>query len=259
MQLTIRLLLSLCAASLASGCVVFQGPPSVSSSASASSAYLFRGVPRVDAPVIQGDLDVSVSDIDGGTYRVYTWVNVDGSNNTGDGVFPRNNGGEITEIDFAPEYSREFVGWTGAVGLTSYQFPRGVGISTNELYASATLDGPLSPTFIANYDFDAVNGLYLQAGLSQEWLVGEDLDVDAGISVGFADSDQGRFYWGDHSSGLSHIEAVVRLSHAYDEHITLFVEGHGASIVDNDYEDALDLMHIDSDNLWVTVGASVGF
>ena len=259
MHPSIRLLLPLCVAGLTSACVTFQTPPSVSASANASSAYLFRGVPQVDALVLQADLDASITDTTGGTYRLSTWVNVDGSNNTGDAVFPRNNGGEVTEIDFVQEYSREFDGWSGAVGLTSYHYPDGVGPSTNELYVAATLDGPLSPTLVANYDFDVVDGLYVQAGLSQEWELSEDLVLDAGVSLGFADSDQGRFYWGDHSSGLSHIEGVIGVSQAYSEHVTLFVRGHGASILSNDYEDALDMAHIDTDNLWVTVGATLGF
>jgi hypothetical protein len=241
-----------------SACASLQAPPSVSTSAVAGSQYMFRGVPQVEATVYQGDMAISVSDDRGGTYSLATWVNLDGSNDTGDAVLPEGNGGKITEVDFVPEYSREFDGWSAAIGLCSYNFPNGVGSSTTEAYLSATWDVLLSPTLTANWDFDQVEGLYLQADVSHGWALTDRVDAEAGASLGHADEDQGLAYWGDDSSGLSHLEGMFGVSYAWSNEVALFASVHAASIVSDDFEDALDDAGIETNNVWFMIGVGWG-
>ncbi len=241
-----------------SACVTMQAPPSVGTSVSGASMYMFRGVPQVDDMVFQGDLSVSVSDDAGGTYSMTAWANMDGSNDTGDAVFPNGNDRKITEFDLVPEYSRSCGNLSTAVGITNYNFPNGVGGSTSELYASVSYDTMLNPSIVANWDFDAVEGVYVQVGLSEGWELAKDTALEVGVAAGYADEDQGLAYWGAKSSGISHVEGYVSVTKTFTDRLNVFASVSGASIVEDDYEKALDAALIETDNVWFMLGLGWG-
>lgn len=242
---------------LASSCVTVSTPPSASANLVASSAYIFRGVPQVDGAVMQGDMGFSVTDDQGGTWSMTTWANLNLSSDSGDAVFPDDRGQKITEIDITPEYSREFKGWSGALGFVLYALPNGVGTGTTEVYASAELDVLLHPALIVYYDLEEVEGLYATVGVSHHLELGTFTALEGELLVGFADSDQGTAYWGDDSSGLADLNAGVAVVHEWGEHVSVTAGVHASTILNGDYEDALDAADIDSNH--ITFLAGVGW
>jgi len=254
-----RLSLLAFAAVATTACANVSKPPSAHASLAASNMYVFRGVPQADNGVLQGDMGMAVTDDDGGTFSLTGWGNMNLSNDSGDAIFADGNAGKFTEIDIVPEYSRTFDQVTAAVGVVNYNFPNGVGTSTSEVYASATLNTMLNPKVCIFYDVDEVKGIYALASVSHDWQLNDKLSAKAGLSLGYASSDQGNAYWLDRSSGFADLTASAGLAYALSPHVSLTATGYASTIVASDYRDALDLAGIESDNFWILLGAGWSF
>lgn len=253
-----RFSLAVAAAAACSACSTVQGPPQVGANAALASAYVFRGVPQVDAFVFQPDVSVALP-TRSGTASVLFWGNVDLESDSGDAVLPGGNSGSFTEIDIVPEYA-----WTSgdlafAAGLIDYNFPAG-GKSTREAYFSVSggLLG-MAATATAYYDFDQVEGLYLSGGLSKTFEIAESTTADVGGSLAIADDDQGRVYFNADETGLADVLLSAGVNHALDEHTNLFARLSLSTLVDGDYRDGVDALGIEADNAWLSIGVGWTF
>jgi hypothetical protein len=254
-----RLSIAVVAAAACSACSSIQGPPQVGANVAFASAYVFRGVPQVDAFVLQPDVSVALPTSRNGTASLLAWGNVDLESDSGDAVLPGGNSGSFTEIDIVPEYA-----WTSgdlafAAGFIDYNFPAG-GKSTREAYFSVSggLLG-MAATATAYYDFDQVEGLYVSGGLSKTFELAESTTADVGGSLAIADDDQGRVYFNADETGLADVLLSAGVSHAIDEHTSLFARVSFSTLVDGDYRDGVDALGIEADNAWLSVGIGWAF
>ncbi|QDU83339.1 Bacterial protein of unknown function (Gcw_chp) [Planctomycetes bacterium Pla163] len=249
---------ALCLSAFAS-CSTVSGPPQASASINFANAYLFRGVPQIDANVMQSDLSVALPYEDGSTASLTVWGNMDLESDNGSAAFGGGNSGTFTEIDIVPEYAWTIGDLSAAVGLISYSFPSGTsGITgTSEFYASIGgdvlgLDGALT----AYYDLEEVEGLYVSGSLGRGFELAERVSLDLSIALGYADDDQAMAYYGSTSGGLADLLFSAGLGYAVDEHMSVGLGLFASSILGSDLEDAVDAAGYDTDSVWLALGAS---
>lgn len=162
--------------------------------------YVWRGQHLVDDWVFQPGVSVGY-----GGLTASFWGNMDLTNeNTANG--------EFSEIDLSLDYSASIPGIDilgYSVGFIHYDFPvRGSADDTSELYAGLSLDVPASPSVTLYYDVDEVKeGTYISFGVGHSFEdvfeLGADtpVGVDLGASLGWANSDYNKVYWGAKPDG----------------------------------------------------------
>lgn len=233
---------------------------SVGGSTSYASSYWFRGAPVNARPVIQGDFGASVNTDDNGSLSLSTWYNFDGSNSTGSAFSPNGNGGEITEVDYVLDYSRNFGSVGASLGLISYNFPNGVGNSTTEAYLGLSSQWlGFSQAATLYYDFDNVNGSYLSLQGSKSFQLAERTSLNLSVLLGYMDENQSNFYFGNSIVGLSDISATANLSYTLDENSSLFVSVTGVRPLENEFEDALQAAGVEDSAVIGSIGISWSF
>ncbi len=238
-------------------CASLGGAKTFSAGTSVATQYLFRGVPQTDALVSQSNLDASIDLGNGDTFNLGFWANMDLSNDAGGGVFPDGNGGKITEFDIVPTYSTSFYGMAVDLGITNYNFPNGVGASTNELFVTVGREfGGLDGSLTINYDFDEVEDYYLALALERAFQVDNQTTATAAVGLGVAGEDQGLAYFGARESGLSDANVSLSLNYQSSEAVVLTAGVMVSSIINSDYQDALDATGIDTDNVTFWIGMS---
>lgn len=142
--------------------------------------YLFRGV-----NLLGEDQDVLVphAAITMGNWSVWTYAY--------SGHFDTDPGEErYGEVDFGADYTWTIGSFSLTTGALTYQYTglveRDLGFAdTEELYAVGSWDVLLAPTVSYYHDIDAVDGGYLQAGISHSFAVGEKVSLDLSAAVGF--------------------------------------------------------------------------
>ncbi len=239
-------------------CNAVQGPAAVDLTGAVLTQYNFRGVPQNEEGAVQADVNVALPTSSEGTLELNVWTNWDGHNDTGPAVLPDGNGGKMSEIDLVGGWSKDFESVSFSTGLISYNFPNNVGGSTTEVYAGFGWDVfDLSPSVTLYWDFDSVDGAYLNGSISRGFELSEDTSAELGLGLGFTDGDHALAYYGVDESGLADLLVSASVSHAYDENTTLGGFLSVSSIIDSDLEEALDAAKFDSENVWL--GASIGW
>jgi hypothetical protein len=93
------------------------------------------------------------------------------------------------EIDFGADYTWTLGQMSLTAGALTYQYTgeveRGLGYGdTEELYLIASWDVLLAPTISYYHDIDAVDGGYLQLGVSHSFALGDKVSLDLSGAVG---------------------------------------------------------------------------
>jgi len=123
---------------------------------SVQSAYIWRGMVVNDRPVFQPSVTVN-----GGGFSGSVWANVNLTAANG-------SRGEASEIDYWAAYTVAGNTVDGTVTYYVYTFPHSSALSTQEVWANATLKNlPLSPSLTAIRDVDAIKGWYFLLTASQ--------------------------------------------------------------------------------------------
>jgi len=164
------------------------------------SKYVWRGQDLVDDWVLQPGVSVGF-----GGLTASFWGNLELTDENG-------HNGEMSEVDLSLDYSGQYPGIDilgYSVGMIHYDFPvKGAADDTLEFYAGLSLDVPASPSVTVYYDVDEVkDGTYISFGvghsfddvfeLGHETPVGMDLSA----SLGWANSDYNKVYWGTKPNG----------------------------------------------------------
>jgi len=251
-----RILGALSLSLFAASCVTSPGPASTTGSLTATSAYVFRGVPQTDKSALWADMGVSAEDGNGGTWTGYVWANMNLTSDTGDAVFPDGSGNKFSEIDLIGSYARELGSLAAEIGVVNYSFPNIGGASTTELYgALGASAGPLDLGFTAYLDVEEVDGLYLNGSVGHTREVADDVTADFGLSVGWMDEDQSEVYFGAmDASGISDLAASAGLSWAWTQATTVRLGASWVSVLDSELEDALGSAGIDDNTAFATLG-----
>ena len=164
--------------------------------------YVWRGQNLVDDWVFQPGVSVGY-----GGLTASFWGNMDLTDENG-------SNGEMSEVDLTLDYSGQVPGVDilgYSVGLIHYDFPvNGAADDTAELYAGLSLDVPASPSVTFYYDVDEVKeGTYISFGVGHSFEnvfdLGDDtlVGVDLSASLGWANSDYNKVYWGAKPDGSS--------------------------------------------------------
>ena len=237
-------------------CAAPKTAPSVGLSGTVGSEYLFRGATQNERGALQGQLSVS-SEVGSGTGFVSVWGHMDHSNDTGDAVLPNGNGGKFSEIDTTAGYSWGSDSLSYQVGVIGYQFPNGVGASTNEAYATLGFnDLPFSPSLSAYKDFDLIDGFYGQFALGHGFTMSEEVSLSLGVSLGWSSEAHSFAYYGTKQSGLADLVGTVSLNWAPEDMPTFSLSAQGSSMMDNTLSRSLEAGSVDGDTVLFLLSVS---
>ncbi|MCU0913559.1 MAG: hypothetical protein MUC88_03220 [Planctomycetes bacterium] len=144
--------------------------------------YIWRGQNLLDDWVLQPGASLSYKGFTGSI-----WGNMD---LRGEAVGE----GQFNEIDFTLDYTNSVPGLDFleyAVGVIHYDFVNTEFPATSEAYAGLAADVPLSPAVRWFYDFDELNGSYIQLSIGhtvekiREWEGDGRCDLALGASLGY--------------------------------------------------------------------------
>lgn len=243
--MTRRLLvaLALCSMTLAP---LVAGAAEASLDAQVNSAYLWRGLLLNDEAVFQPSLTVST---DYGL-SFNTW----GSFNLTDAL-GSDAEQEFSEVDLTISYAFPIEAVDLEVGVGEYLFPHQATMErlsetdtvaalqypdTREVYASVGLKTLLSPTLTLSYDFDEADALYGQVGVNHTFEANENLTIDLALSVGAATADYNEYYYGTTDDALNDGNAVLTLTYALSEALSLGGYVQYAKMLDSNIEDVVE-------------------
>lgn len=191
---------------------------------SAHSHYVWRGITLTDGPVLQPSITGTQ-----GRFSVNVWGNLELDDAT-------DRSGELTEIDVTLNYSVVPEGpVTVDVGLIEYTFPASTLAGTREAYVSLGFGGIVSPVLNLYYDFDLIDDLYANLGISFGSELANSWSWSLDLTAGYAGEDFARIAAGGTDSGL--FDGVAKLGIAHE----------GATVGFGAYAALVE--HVDSDVL----------
>lgn len=260
---------------LVSSCLALEDRvPSTTWQAEAATKFVHRGMVQVDDDVLQGTFATSVPVQGEGVVGVHVFGNLDLHDDAGDAWFPGGNAGRFSEIDLTGSYARSFGEFDVTVGLSSYNVPNGEEFvlraaasprgSTTEVFATvATEVAGFVPQLEVHYDYDEVDGFYLNGSVARGWAIDERLTLIGTVALGWSDEDMSLWAYGvplgRGGAGLADLEGSARLTYALDEHTTLSFLVAASTIVDDDIADWFDIVEIDDSPLWASLGIGWSF
>ena len=162
------------------------------------SGYVWRGISVTNRPVGQPNLYVAFP-AGNASVTVGGWANVDLGRYDDTDDFSQSGGVSglnLSEFDPWAELSVPVGKATLTGGVVGYVFPNDFGatddFNTWEVYGKVGLGVPLSPKLAVYYDFDKVNGAYIEGTVAHAVPLGPvslNLGALAGLSAGQAESD----------------------------------------------------------------------
>ena len=215
------------------------------------SKYLWRGQNIVDDWVLQPGASVGYQGLTGSV-----WGNLDLKGNLVDT-------GQLTEVDLALDYSNKVPGWETigySVGTIYYSFLNTHAHPTAEVYGGLSLDVPLSPAVRWYYDFDAIDGSYIQFSLGhtiekiKTWTEDCHCDLQLGVSLGCGTDGYNNGYFGVDQGGLNDLTLTAGLPFTFGK-LTIKPSFGYSMMIDGDIRDKT----AKSDNFWGGIGAAYNF
>jgi hypothetical protein len=163
------------------------------------SGYVWRGVSLTNRPVGQPAVYVAFP-AGNASVTVGGWANVDLGRYNDTDDFSQSGGVSslnLSEFDPWAEVSVPVGKATLTGGVVGYVFPNDFGatddFNTWEVYGKVGLGVPLSPKLAVYYDFDKVNGAYIEGSIGHSVPLGPSLSLNlgalGGLSAGQAEAD----------------------------------------------------------------------
>jgi hypothetical protein len=224
---------------------------SVALTADLLSKYVWRGQNIVDNWVLQPSASIGYKGL-----TAAAWGSIDLA---GDLVGK----GQFNEVDLSLDYTQQFPGvekLSYSVGAIYYDFPNTGWDSTAEVYGGLAASVPLSPAVRWYYDFDEIEGSYIQFSLGHtfeklhQW--GDDCycDLVLGASVAYATAGYNDGYFGVDEGAFNDLTLSAGLPVCLGQW-TLKPVVAWSTMLDDDIRAAT----AHSDNLWAGLSASVSF
>ncbi len=217
-------------------------------SADLFSKYVWRGQNIVDDWVLQPGASVGYKGFTGSI-----WGNMD---LTGDVI----DGGQFSEVDYTLDYSNKLPGLDllgYSVGVIYYDFPNTAFDATSEVYGGLTVDVPLSPALRVYYDFDEIDGTYVQLSVGhtfekiRQWRDDCYCHVQLGASLGYGTSGYNEGYFGVDDSALNDLTLSAGLPICLGK--WTIKPGIACSVM---IDDDIRAATAKSDNFWGGISAS---
>jgi len=224
---------------------------SVNVAADLFSKYVWRGQNVVDNWVLQPSISAGYKGLTGSV-----WGDMD---LTGDLV----DGGEFTELDYSLDYSNTFPGQKTlgySAGAIYYDFLNTHTKATAEVYGGVNADVPFSPAIKAYYDFDQIEGTYVQFSVGhtiekiREWNSSCYCGLQVGASLGYGSTAYNRGYFGVDEGALNDLTLSAGLPICLGK-LTVKPSVAYSTMIDKDIRAATDK----SDNFWGGVGVAYQF
>jgi hypothetical protein len=224
---------------------------SVALTADVLSKYVWRGQNIINDWVLQPSASVGYQGLTG-----TVWSSID---LTGDLV----GAGQFNEVDLTLDYTHEFPGvekLSYSVGIIDYQFPNTGWDSTNEVYGGLAADVPLSPAIRWYYDFDEIDGSYVQLSLGHtleklhQWRDDCYCDLQLGASVGYGSAGYNDGYFGVDEGAFNDLTLSAGLPVSFGKWTLKPVVAYSTMLNDD-----IRAATAHSDNLWAGLSASVSF
>jgi hypothetical protein len=225
------------------------------------SSYVWRGLVLDKHAVVQPGATATYDLGDVGSISANVWMNWDVSQKSKHTTSTRTGGG-INELDGTLSYSKDLgpVGFT--VGHIWYTFPGGGwpsdSYSTEEVFVSLAYNNDVvTPYANAYYDYNAIKGTYVNAGLNKEIAVNDQLTVGGDLSLGGGSSHYVNGYFGDHSTSLTDFNVKIYSSYALNDTFSVGATLAYTVVVDDDLDGKGDNIG-DSGIVWggINLGAS---
>lgn len=222
------------------------------------SQHVFRGVSQTDGKVIQALNSWEVDLGEGQRFQLGVFLNADGTNDSGDGIFPNGNGGQVTRVEFEPTWIWDFVDGTLSAGIVNRNHPNLAGFGdTNEAvlaWESAARILNFQPIYRAFYDLEDGDGLYTQFGVQRTHELKPGWSLGTSFMLAYADRDQAELLYGIDEAGFADltVEGVVRWRNTPNLDITATIAG--STIVASNLADSLDANGRDDANVWLGIG-----
>jgi hypothetical protein len=179
------------------------------------SGYVWRGVSLTNRPVGQPNVYVAFP-AGNASVTLGGWANVDLGRYDDSDDFSQSGGVSsfnLSEFDPWAEVSVPVGKATLTGGVLGYVFPNDLGVTddfnTWEVYGKVGLGVPLSPKLAMYYDFDKVNGAYLEGSVGHSVPLGSvslNLGALAGLSAGQAESDSPDEINNFFENGFTHLD-----------------------------------------------------
>jgi len=179
------------------------------------SSYVWRGISVTNRPVGQPNAYVAFP-AGKSTVTVGGWANVDLGRYDDSDDFSQSggvSGFNLAEFDPWAEVSVPAGKATLTGGVVGYVFPNDFGatedFNTWEVYGKVGLAVPLSPKLAVYYDFDKVNGAYIEGSVAHSVPLGSvslALGALAGLSAGQAESDDPEELNNFVENGFTHLD-----------------------------------------------------
>lgn len=168
--------------------------PEVEEYVAYASKYVWRGLDLVNGSVLQPKISLSQCN-----FTATLWGNFDLSN-------VNNNAGKFSEVDIKLDYSSFFklcsLPLRYSFGIIHYVYPATSDPDTTETYVGISFESYISTAFFTYYDFDEVNGWYLNLACWKKW---ENIfcprrfltiGFEARASLGWGNKQYNEFYFG---------------------------------------------------------------
>jgi len=248
---------------LVSACTTVSEPPSVEAEVRVLSQHVFRGVSQTDGKALQALSAWTVDLGEGQRFRLGSFVNADGTNDAGDGVFPDGNGGQITRAEFEPTWIWDLGDGSLSASIVNRSYPNIDGYGdTSEAKLHWALASDLfgmQPVFTAYYDLEDGDGLYTQFGLARGYELKEGVKVETSYQLAYADKDQSAVLYGAGEAGFADLTAAAVLSWRYTPNLDITGTLAGSTVVSSELADSLKAAERDDANLWLGVGLRWAF
>lgn len=198
------------------------------------SKYVWRGILINDEPVLQPDITASYKGL-----NANIWGSIDLTDYGYESGDYNNRGNSFQEVDYTLSYSYFFKKLSLTGGIIWYDFP-GTGLDdTKELFISAEMSVPLSPSLTVDYDYDEAEGFYLESRIEYCFRLSKDVSLGLSAGVGWSDSDYNMYYYQVDESTLSDIGLSAGLYYTANEIFTVTPYIKFSRVLDTDLADAV--------------------
>jgi hypothetical protein len=215
------------------------------------SKYIWRGQNVVDDWVLQPSASVAYRGLTG-----TVWSSLDLA---GDLV----GAGQFNEVDLSLDYTNKVPGvekLSYSVGTLHYEFPNTGWRATNEVYGGLAAAVPLAPGLRWYYDFDQIDGSYIQLSLGhtieklQQWRADCYCDLQVGASLAYASAGYNEGYFAVDEGAWNDLTLSAALPICWGPWTIKPVLAY-ATMVNDEIRAATSK----SDNLWAGLSAAVRF
>jgi len=169
---------------------------------------------------------------------------------------------QFTEVDFTLDYTHTFGKFTVGSGIIFYLYPNwDHADDTHEVYINFSYDMILQPTLSVYYDFDEIDGWYINFAIGHSFTINRKFSIELFSSVGWGDSDYNNYMFGNDDSAMVDFNCGLKTPYKITDKLTITPTLTFSSLIDSDNRDIVDDYDCcdHPDNLYGGVALSYSF